>query len=160
MNSSPKIALLTASGVSEHEMTAIQRALANARLRGHVISPETGLIHSWGEGTWGHCYPSDAKLETSLGSDYDMLIMPGGERHVAKLMGNPHTRRFVSAFVTQGKPMAVFTEAQKIMQENQLESDVAMMIEYADHDALMDAAAKMVDHLIENAVPAEMAEAA
>ncbi|MCB1537557.1 MAG: DJ-1/PfpI family protein [Rhodospirillales bacterium] len=159
MNPTPQIALLAASGVSEHEMTAIQRALAAAKLRAHVVSPENGLIHSWGDGTWGHCYPADAKLETSLGSDYDMLILPGGERHVQKLLKNPHTRRFVSAFFTTGKPLAVFAEGAEILKTNELSGDNALILSYEDADALMAAADQMIAHIAANA-PAAMAQAA
>jgi peptide chain release factor 2 len=117
----PKIALLAANGVSEKEMTAIARALASQKTRPMVITPETGLIHTWGESTWGHCYPSDAKIEVSLGSDYDRLIIPGGQRHVDKLMTNPHTKRFVTAMMAMKKPVAVFAEAEKIMTTNGFE---------------------------------------
>lgn len=159
MNQSPKIALLAASGVSETEMTAIQRALGAAGKRAHVISPESGLIHSWGEGTWGHCYPADAKLEVSLGSDYDMLIVPGGQRHITKLMANPHTKRFVSAFFLTKKPVAVFSDAQTILDTNELTGENALTLTYESNEGLVEAADRMMAHF-ENTAPAEMAEAA
>jgi protease I len=146
MNNSPKIAILTASGVNEVEMTAIQRALGTLRQRGLVVSPENGLIHTWGEGTWGHCYPSDAKLETSLGADFDMLIIPGGARHVDKLMTNPHTRRFVSSFFMMNKPVAVYGEANKILEANQFAGANAAHMTYEDNEMLVKAAADMLVH--------------
>ena len=158
-NNSPKIAILTASGVNEAEMTAIQRALGAQRQRGYVVTPENGLIHSWGEGTWGHCYPSDAKLETSLGADYDMLILPGGQRHVDKLMNNPHTRRFISSFFAMNKPVAAFGDASKILDANQFAGDNAMLLGYQDGESLTKAAADMVAHL-ESAKDNTLAEAA
>lgn len=159
MNNSLKIALLAASGVSETEMTAIQRALGGAKMRASVVSPESGLIHSWGEGTWGHCYPADAKLEVSLGSDYDMLIVPGGERHVTKLMSNPHTKRFVSAFFLTNKPVAVFSDAQTILATHELSGDNACRLNHATGEELTDAAAKMMVHF-ENFASDLMAQAA
>lgn len=159
MNAQHKIALLAASGVSEHEMTAIQRALANAKIFARVISPESGLIHSWAEGTWGHCYPADAKLETSLGVDYDMLILPGGERHVKKLNENPHTKRFVTSFFTMKKPVVAFADAKLILEAASLAGDNAMMLDYADADALTQAADTMADHL-KSAMDTDMAQAA
>lgn len=159
MNNSPKIALLAASGVSETEMTAIQRALAGARMRASVISPESGLFHSWGEGTWGHCYPADAKLEVSLGSDFDMLIVPGGQRHITKLMANPHTKRFVSAFFVTGKPVAVYGDAQTVLATNELAGDNAAVLSYTNTEELNDAAMKMMVHF-ENYASDLMAQAA
>lgn len=155
----PTIAILAASGVSEHEMTIIQRSLAAHKLRATVVSPESGLIHSWGDNTWGHCYPSDAKLETSLGSDYDMLILPGGQRHVAKLMTNPHTKRFVSAFFATNKPLAVFSESETILATNELAGDNAVVLSYEGAEGLTDAAERMIVHF-ENFASDLMAQAA
>lgn len=159
MSQMPKIALLAASGVSEKEMTAIARALASQKTRPMVITPETGLIHSWGEGTWGHCYPSDAKIEVSLGSDYDRLILPGGQRHVDKLMANPHTKRFLTAMMAMKKPVVVFAEAEAIMKANGFEGDNAIILSYDSDETLTEACAKMMDHF-EAAAPMAIAEAA
>ena len=155
----PKIALLAASGVSEKEMTAIARALASQKIRPMVITPETGLIHTWGENTWGHCYPSDAKIEVSLGSDYDRLIIPGGQRHVDKLLTNPHTKRFVSAMMAMKKPVVVFAEAEKIMATNGFEGDNAATFAYASDEELQATCVKMLEHF-EAAEPMVIAEAA
>lgn len=159
MSQMPKIALLAASGVSEKEMTAIARALASQKTRPMVITPETGLIHSWGEGTWGHCYPSDAKIEVSLGSDYDRLILPGGQRHVDKLMANPHTKRFLTAMMAMKKPVVVFAEAEAIMKTNGFEGDNAIILSYDSDETLTEACAGMMNHF-EAAAPMAIAEAA
>lgn len=140
----PNIALIAASGVSEIEMTAIQRALANQKWRAHVISPETGLIHSWGENSWGHCYPADAKIEVSLGSDFDMLILPGGQRHVDKLMNNAHTKRILGAMMALKKPVVAFADGQRMLVENELSGDNVQIMNYADTAELTAAAASMV----------------
>lgn len=142
-----KIALLAASGVSEIEMTAIQRILASNKIRAVVVSPESGLIHSWADSVWGHCYPVDAKLETSLGSDFDGLILPGGRRHVDKLMTNPHTKRFVSAFFLTKKPVAAFGESEEIVTANALAGDNLSVLRYDSADALNEACASMIAHL-------------
>lgn len=159
MSSQPKIALLAASGVSESEMTAIARALAGEKRKATIISPETGLIHSWGEGTWGHCYPSDAKIEVSLGSDYDRLIIPGGRRHVDKLMENAHTRRFVTAMFAMKKPVVVFAEAAEILTANGFEGDNVCVLTYTDEAGLTEASTHMLAHF-EAASPLALAEAA
>jgi len=159
MSQMPKIALLAASGVSEMEMTAIARALATQKLRAIVISPESGLIHSWAEGTWGHCYPSDAKIEISLGSDYDRLIIPGGQRHVDKLMGNPHTRRFVTAMMAMKKPVVVFAEAEAILKANGFEGDNVAILKYDSEETLQEAGRNMLAHF-DVAAPQALAEAA
>lgn len=156
---SPQIALLAASGVSEMEMTAIARALAGQKQRAKVISPESGLIHSWGGGTWGHCYPSDAKIETSLGSDFDQLIIPGGQRHVDKMMANPHTRRIITAMAAMKKPIVAFAEGKAILAAGGFEGDNILVLDYDGEEALHEACARMMEHF-ENMAPLALAEAA
>jgi len=148
----PNIALIAASGVSETEMTAIQRALANKKWRAYVISPETGLIHSWADGAWGHCYPADGKIETSLGSDFDMLILPGGQRHVDKLLANPHTKRILTAMVAMKKPVVAFADGQRLLVENEMTGDTVKTVTYADAESLTQAAGDMVVYF-ENNMP-------
>lgn len=156
----PKIALLAANGVTEAEMTAIQRTLGAKRWVATVISPESGLIHSWAENVWGHCYPSDAKIEISLGSDYDMLILPGGPRHVEKLMANPHTRRFVSAFFMMNKPVAAFVEAEQILTANMLEGPEAKIYQYTSPEGLMEQANLMLQQFVQFQASAPVQQAA
>ena len=146
----PKIAIIAASGVSETEMTAIQRAMANIQWRSQVISPETGLIHSWADNSWGHCYPADAKMEVSLGSDFDMLILPGGQRHVDKLMANAHTKRIIGAMCAMKKPIVAFADGQRMLVENELMGDNAQVMTYADAAELTARAADMAQYFMDN----------
>ncbi|MBU6235893.1 MAG: DJ-1/PfpI family protein, partial [Alphaproteobacteria bacterium] len=129
------------------------------KTRANVISPESGLIHSWGEGTWGHCYPSDAKIEVSLGSDFDRLIIPGGQRHVDKLMSNPHTKRILTAMMAMKKPVVVFAEAEKIMAANGFEGDNVATLKYTSEETLNEACQQMLEHF-EAASEHTLAEAA
>lgn len=140
----PNIALIAASGVSETEMTAIQRALAAKKWRAHVISPESGLIHSWAEGAWGHCYPADGKIEVSLGSDFDMLILPSGQRHVDKLMQNAHTKRIIGAMAAMKKPIVAFADGQRMLVENDLMGENATVMVYVTPEELTAAATEMI----------------
>jgi len=50
-------------------------------------------------------------LSAALAADFDMLIIPGGQRSVEKLKLTAHTRRFIGGFVDTGKPVALFEEA-------------------------------------------------
>lgn len=100
------IAILVASGFDENQMTEIQRALVRAKARSHTVAPETGVVNGWqGEG-WGHHFAVDAPIGEALGSDYDMLVLPGGERSMAKLKTNLHARRIINHFMEAGKPVA------------------------------------------------------
>lgn len=104
--SQPNIAILVASGFEENHITAVQRQLTQAQLAYRIIAPEQGLVNGWQGGSWGHYFTVDAQIGTAMGSDYEILILAGGERGTAKLKENPHTRRIVNHFLEAGKPVA------------------------------------------------------
>jgi len=99
------IAIVAANGFDEHHMTEIQRALTKARATTKTIAPEQGVINSWQGDGWGHYFPVDVSISEALGSDFDALIVPGGERGTLKLKANLHTRRIVNHFLEAGKPV-------------------------------------------------------
>ena len=100
------VAILAANGFNEHQMTEIQRALIKAGATTKTIAPETGVMNGWqGEG-WGHYFPVDVQIGEALGSDFDALVLPGGERALAKLKTNLHARRIINHFVEAQKPIA------------------------------------------------------
>ncbi|MER2519923.1 MAG: DJ-1/PfpI family protein [Bdellovibrionales bacterium] len=101
-----KIAILIANGFDEDQVTEIQRALVKEKANIKSIAPEQGVVNGWHGNGWGHHFPIDAQINETLGSDFDMLILSGGERAVAKLKGNLHTRRIVSHFLDASKPIA------------------------------------------------------
>ncbi len=102
----PAIAILVASGFEENHITAVQRHLTKAQLSYRIIAPEQGLVNGWQDKAWGHYFTVDEQISSAMGSDFDLLILPGGERGVAKLKENPHTRRIVNHFLEAGKPIA------------------------------------------------------
>lgn len=100
------IAILVANGFDENQMTEIQRALIKVKAIIKTIAPENGVVNGWQGAGWGHYFPIDGQIGETLGSDYDMLVLPGGERATAKLKGNPHTRRIINHFIDAEKPIA------------------------------------------------------
>lgn len=100
------IAILVANGFEEVEMTEAQRALLKAGATLRTLSPEQGLVNGWHGKAWGHYFPVDQQVGDVLGADFDMLLLPGGERSIAKLQQSAHTRRIVGHFLDAGKPVA------------------------------------------------------
>jgi protease I len=101
-----KIIILAANGFNENHMTALQRALTEVKLGYQVVAPEQGLVNGWQDTAWGHYFTVDVPIGSALGSDYDLLVLVGGERSVAKLKQNAHARRIVNHFVEAEKPIA------------------------------------------------------
>lgn len=102
------IAILVANGFEELEMTEPQRALLKAGAKPKIISPEQGLVNGWHGSAWGHYFPTDRHVGDVLAADFDLLVLPGGDRSVAKLASNPHTRRIIGSFMDAGKGVAAF----------------------------------------------------
>ncbi len=102
----PKIAILVAGGFDENHITAVQKTLTKAKKTYKIVAPEQGLVNGWQGNAWGHYFTVDEQISMAMGSDYDVLIIPGGERGTAKLKANPHTRRIVNHFLEAGKPVA------------------------------------------------------
>ncbi len=123
-----KIAILVANGFEEADMTATQRALAAAGAFAKIISPEPGLVNSWTGEAWGHHFAIDAQLNTALGADYAMLVIPGGTRSIDKLKLTAHTKRFIGSFMAAQKPVAIWSNAAQIMEHAGASADAANVI--------------------------------
>ncbi len=104
------IAIIMASGFEETELTEPQRALLKAGATVKTLSPDQGLANGWHGKGWGHFFPIDLQIGEVLGADFDMLVLPGGERSVGKLALNPHTKRIVGHFLDAGKPIAAIDQ--------------------------------------------------
>ncbi len=100
------MAVLAANGFDESHFTAVQRAFTKLKIPHKIIAPEQGLINGWQDNGWGHYFTVDLSINTAMGSDFDALVIVGGERGVAKLSANPHARRIVNHFFEARKPIA------------------------------------------------------
>ncbi|MEK9661273.1 MAG: DJ-1/PfpI family protein, partial [Alphaproteobacteria bacterium] len=80
----------------------------------HDREPPLGwrrLVQGWHEEAWGHHFMADENLADMLSADFSGLIVPDGERSNSTLAENPHARRFVKAFVENGKPVLAVADA-------------------------------------------------
>src|ERR1700753_3738398 len=108
------VAILVASGFEELQMTEPQKALLALGASIKLIGPES-LANGWHRDSWGHYFPVDGQLSSTLSADYDMLLVPGGARSMIKLAQTPHTKRVVSAFIDDQKPVALVGDGVEIL---------------------------------------------
>lgn len=113
--SNASIVLLIANGFNETEFAEVQRTLLKTGAKISTVSPENSLANGWLGNGWGHYFPVDAKIDAVLGSDYDMMVLVGGERSIAKLAQNPHTSRMVGHFLDAQKPIVAINEAVSLL---------------------------------------------
>ncbi|MDD3030435.1 MAG: DJ-1/PfpI family protein [Alphaproteobacteria bacterium] len=139
------VAILAANGFDENTMTEIQRALTSAKASFKTIAPEQGLVNGWQDNRWGHYFPVDALIGEALGSDFDILVIPGGERATAKLETNLHTRRIVNHFLEAGKPVAAVGDGVKLLALSPKIAGICVAAPETSQDALVHAGALISD---------------
>lgn len=110
-----KVALLIANGFTENEFAEIQRTLLKQGAVLKTISTEKTLANGWMDNAWGHYFPVDQHIGDTLASDFDAMILVGGERSVQKLAQNPHTKRILKHFFDAEKPLAAINEAESLL---------------------------------------------
>ncbi len=109
--SGQKLAVLVANGFCEKDLTEMQRGLMKSGAIVKIIGMDQGLVNSWNGEGWGLNFPADQTLSTALGTDFSMLVIPGGQRSVDKLKLTAHTRRFIGSFMDARKPVVAFDDA-------------------------------------------------
>ncbi len=113
--SGKKVAIIVANGFQETHMTEVQRVLTQQGAASSVISNEIGVVNGWHEDSWGHNFFVDSGLNKVLPSQYDALLVPGGERSVQSLSVNAHAKRIIKGMIDSGKPLGVLGRAPLIL---------------------------------------------
>lgn len=115
-----KIAILVANGFEQDHMTGIHKSLIGTGADIQIVSPEKGVVNSWHDNGWGHFFPAKGYLPECMSHHYDAVVIPGGERHVARLNTNPQTARFLRGFMEDVKPVALYEDAVGVLAQADL----------------------------------------
>ncbi len=128
------ILVLAANGVDESGMSVIQRDLLKAGAKVKTVGAEAGVISSWNGNAWGVNFITDANVSTTLGSDFDVLVVPAGERSINTLSTNPHSARIISSFTVSEKAMYFMGDASKLLEAigNDDATSCAIMLDDAE----------------------------
>lgn len=110
-----KVAMLVANGFEQHDFIESQKALMVAGANVRIVSSDNGLVNGWEGKAWGHHFAVDNPLASALAADYDMLVIPAGNRSFDKLKLTAHTKRFINGFMAANKPVAVFGDALNLL---------------------------------------------
>ena len=110
-----KFAVLVAGGFEEKGFLAVQKAMLARGATLKIVSTDKNLVNGWDGQGWGHNFPVDAPLNTSLGIDYDGVIVPGGHRSHDRLNATAHTKRFLSSFTATGRFVVAMDDAASLL---------------------------------------------
>ena len=106
-----KIAILATDGFEQVELTEPKKALEEAGATVHVISPKPGQIKGWKFTDWGENTKVDRTLDEAKPSEYDGLVLPGGQINPDKLRIEPKAVAFVPTSSTRASLSAPFATA-------------------------------------------------
>lgn len=101
-----RIAILATDGFEQVELTEPQKFLKNAGAEVDVISLKSGSIKGWDKTDWGDKVDVDKVLGDVKVTEYDALVLPGGQINPDKLRIEPSAVNFVREFAQSGKLVA------------------------------------------------------
>ena len=124
--SGKKIAILTAEGFEEVELTRPKKALEDAGATVEIISPEKNKVRAWDHDRWSIELKVDRNVADADPEDYDGLLIPGGVINPDKMRLDEDCVKFAAAFLNANKPIAAICHGPQLLIETKLLDGRAM----------------------------------
>lgn len=112
-----KVAVLTENGFEEVELTSPKKALEEAGVLVHIVSPQKSTVKAWNGDHWSIELPVDITVSEANPEDYDALLIPGGVINPDKMRENRECISFAQHFIEQGKPLAAICHGPQLLIE-------------------------------------------
>lgn len=110
-----KVAILTADGFEEIELTSPRDAIQVAGGKTYIVSPKTDVVRAKKGKEWSLDFDVDTPLDEANPDDYDALLIPGGVINPDKLRVIDNALDFVRAFFDAGKPVAAICHGPQVL---------------------------------------------
>src|SRR5579872_5800933 len=117
------IAILVADGFDEAQVSGAKGELERAGATVHIVSPTTGSNGRVRSGAFSGAavaIPVDVPIDSAVFSDYDALILPGGDQSVRYLRSHAPSVEFVKSFFSAGRPVAAINGAIIVLAETNI----------------------------------------
>lgn len=101
-----RILILATHGFEQSELLEPKAALEAAGFETVVASPEAGSIRGWHQKDWGESVAVDASVDDVAETDFDALLLPGGQMNPDILRMNDAVINLVEDFAEANKPIA------------------------------------------------------
>ncbi|PSO13835.1 type 1 glutamine amidotransferase domain-containing protein [Bradyrhizobium sp. MOS003] len=105
------IAILATNGFEQSELEVPRDRLKQAGATVHVISLAAGEIKGWDKKDWGRSVRVDKTLDQASSSDYDALVLPGGQINPDLLRLEPKALSFIKDIFNAKKIVAAVCHA-------------------------------------------------
>ena len=90
-----KIAILATNGFEQSELEVPRDRLKKAGATVDIVSLAAGEIKGWDQKNWGRTVKVDKTLDQVSASDYDALVLPGGQINPDLLRVEPKALNFI-----------------------------------------------------------------
>ncbi|WP_336986054.1 type 1 glutamine amidotransferase domain-containing protein [Altererythrobacter aquiaggeris] len=112
-----RVLIMSTDGFEQSELTVPKANLENAGIATDVASPEEGEIKGWDDKDWGESVKVDLKISNVTVSEYDALLLPGGQMNPDILRMNADAISLIKEFAFSGKPIAAICHAPWLLAE-------------------------------------------
>ena len=112
-----RVLILATNGFEQSELMEPKAALEAAGYETVVASPEGGEIKGWKDKNWGESVTVDADLGDVSASDFDALMLPGGQMNPDILRMDKRAIDLIAAFNEAAKPIAAICHAPWLLAE-------------------------------------------
>jgi protease I len=140
-----KIAILATDGYEQVELTDPKRDLERAGAKVDVLSIKPGQIKGWDRTDWGKSVKVDHLVNDVRPTDYDALVLPGGQINPDKLRTDRNAVAFIKQFVESGKPVAAICHGPWSLIEADVVKGITVTSWPSIHTDLINAGAKWID---------------
>jgi protease I len=109
--SGKKIAILATNGFEQSELEVPRVTLQQAGATVEIISLQAGEIKGWDKKDWGRSVKVDKTLDEASASDYDAIVLPGGQINPDLLRVEPKALKFINDIFEAKKVVAAVCHA-------------------------------------------------
>ena len=106
-----RVMILATNGFEQSELEKPKANLEQAGYETVVVSPEDGQIKGWDEDDWGSPVDVDLTLAEATETEFDALLLPGGQINPDLLRVEDKAVQLVKDFNRAGKPIAAICHA-------------------------------------------------
>ncbi|MGC2779576.1 MAG: type 1 glutamine amidotransferase domain-containing protein [Bradyrhizobium sp.] len=106
-----KIAILATNGFEQSELEVPRDRLKQAGASVDIISIASGEIKGWVQKDWGRSVKVDKTLDQAAASDYDAIVLPGGQINPDLLRLEPKALKFIKDIFDAKKIVAAVCPA-------------------------------------------------
>ncbi|WP_284416427.1 MULTISPECIES: type 1 glutamine amidotransferase domain-containing protein [unclassified Bradyrhizobium] len=106
-----RIAILATNGFEQSELEVTRDRLSQAGATVEIISLAPGEIKGWDQKDWGRSVRVDKTLDQASASDYDAIVLPGGQINPDLLRVEPKALKFIKEVFDAKKIVAAVCHA-------------------------------------------------